>query len=317
MMKIKPFRTFATLSLSVVFCSLIPLFTVSAQTNPCKEDASYSFGCSFGCDGPNWESAEEKEKNREKFLACVSECEASRKREEEEAAAKCRRSKNGSSDTPKTPIPRSTNNSNNAENKLRADAEARERARLEEERARLEEERARERTRAFNEQKKCPDGKTCAGRAEISDSDTNVDERTRAFNEQKKKQQAAKLVGNDRWIVEPNMEKGLIPGKNGQWLEGEFRVTCWGSDRLWMETGYLTAFVANSRGLSSCTGAGIEVSNASSKYPAYVGIYVINQEVKPRQREPLSLAHYRSRKDKRMTVAYMRVKWWKPYPRDR
>lgn len=177
-----------------------------------------------------------------------------------------------------------------------------------------EEERAKERTRAFNEQKKCPPGKVCAGRAEISDTDANVDERTRAFNEQKKKKQrAAELIGNDLWIVEPNKEKGLIPGKNGEWMEGEFRVTCWGSDKLWAETTYLTAFVANSKGLASCTGAGVEISNASSKYPAYFGLHVINMEVLPRQTNVLPVPHYRSRRDKRMSVVMMRVKWWKPY----
>lgn len=184
-MKMKSFQIHTLSFMSVVLCSLFSSFTILAQDDPCIPAYRLS-RCNDECG--KWGTDENGAIAYIKDSACedrMEKCRLNEAREADDAEAKCRAAQNKNNNSTRTNNPNSTTNVKATEDKIRAEREDRERARL------AEEERARERTRAFNEQKareqKCPPGATCVGRADISDEEA-TDERTRAFNAQKKQQ---------------------------------------------------------------------------------------------------------------------------------
>ena len=57
---------------------------------------------------------------------------------------------------------------------------------------------------------------------------------------------------------------------SGEWVTKTYHVTCWGSDKLFLET-YLSAFVVNDKGEPACNGKFLNIGSGSATKSAQFG----------------------------------------------
>ena len=115
-----------------------------------------------------------------------------------------------------------------------------------------------------------------------------------------------------QWLYVDAERYKLKEGCNGHFKADNFRVSSWGSNKMFINT-YLSAFISNSKGDPSTTGGYLRIYNASSKFPAYFGLSgVMNQKIEPGQTQMIYLPIYRSKNDYRPTVIDVFLRWWEP-----
>lgn len=212
-------------------------------------------------------------------------------------------------------------NNNSSEPPARPDPEA-ERRRAEADSRRRAEEERRRRIKTLNE---AIDAEM--SRSEESDRlNTAINAEMEKEKEEKQREEAHKkgdvftapvqcqdmesISPTQRWLYADGRKYGLKAGCNGDWAEGDFIVTSWGSDKLSVNT-YLTAYVVDGQGRASTTGGFLQVINASNRFPAYFGrAGVINEKIEPGEQQTINLGIYRSQLNKAATSVQLTVKWW-------
>jgi hypothetical protein len=100
--------------------------------------------------------------------------------------------------------------------------------------------------------------------------------------------------------------------KKGSWEIGDFKVNCWGSDKLYLAS-FVTATVTDGKGEPNCRGNHVRIKNHYSDHPIYVSVGNSNyrdQTLVPKQQVlvPLTISN---RNDTQNTEIYIRVKYWK------
>ena len=104
------------------------------------------------------------------------------------------------------------------------------------------------------------------------------DDRREAENAKREKQ--AKL----------DAEKEIKRKENsGRWVDGSYKVTAWGSDKLFTGTYYLYAVVVNSNGDASFHGQYLDIQNASPKYSAQYATTVSKGTLAPGEKKKIHI----------------------------
>jgi hypothetical protein len=144
----------------------------------------------------------------------------------------------------------------------------------------------------------------------LIDRETSSEHRQRDERDKLRQYNEDTLLWNARKL-NPHLNPNNPEDTPDKWQKDSFKVTCGGSNRLFLSTS-ATAFVANTKGNPSCTGKFLHISNASRKYPIYYGLSgVLNKVVPPSETVVEELSIFRGKGDNRPTVVDLFVKFHK------
>ena len=93
----------------------------------------------------------------------------------------------------------------------------------------------------------------------------HASDRERAWNLQ---HATSTRADTSQWARDDGAKRGLVVGPAGTWKVGAYHVTCWGSDRLYVNT-YVFAVIVNGDGDPDCRGGFLQLENTSEKLPAF------------------------------------------------
>jgi hypothetical protein len=118
-----------------------------------------------------------------------------------------------------------------------------------------------------------------------------------------------------QWVYADAEKHGLKEGCNGTWKSLRFRISNWGPSFKWANsTCPVTGTIVNSKGTPSARGCCAEITNMSTKYPAYYSVEAVHigNKLPPKGKAIYRHSIYMSKQDTRAITLEMYVMWWEP-----
>lgn len=192
-------------------------------------------------------------------------------------------------------------------NAVQMRAYAEEEARLQEQRRASEIREENRRTREAREEIQRETERQVNESRERERREAQITRQQQAQRESERKE--AERIAQQRQQEEDTLKR---QAKAGSWVTDDFKVTCWGSDKLYLAS-FVTATVTDSSGEPLCDGAHVKIKNHYSDHPIYFSVgnsSYSDQTLGPKQQRIIPLSNNSSRKSQ-TTAVYVRVKFWK------